>query len=93
MSSLEHEATNTHPTFEHFGRSWTLPPALRYSHQRTMVRFGGNLGIIEALLDDQQKDALEQIDPTVDELDEFTTAMAKAMGFGDAGNSEPSTTS
>lgn len=93
MSALENEVTDTQPTFEHFGRKWTLPSEIRYSHQRTMVRIGGNLGIVEALLTEDQKTELEKIDPTQSQLDEFTTAMAEAMGFGASGNSEPSSTS
>lgn len=91
--SAKHEATETAPTFDYFGRTWTLPPAVRYSHQRVMLRIGGYLGIVEALLDEPQKDALAEIDPTTDELDGFTSAMAEAMGFGNSGNSEPSTSS
>lgn len=92
-SALEHEATETPVHFDHFGRTWTLPASIRYSHQRVMLRIGGSLGIVEALLDEEQKDALMVIDPKVDDLDEFTSAMAEAMGFGSAGNSEPSSAS
>lgn len=87
MSALENEATDTPNTFEHFGRTWTLPSSVRLKAMRVMAAQPGNLGIVNALLDAEQNAALDEIDPDLDELDKFTDKIAAAMGTRSSGNS------
>lgn len=111
MSALDTETTSEFTTFEHFGRSWSIPTKRHASHVRAlrdMLRLsaavgGMDLTIAETFLSPEvsphnqqepdQFEALLDIDPTDDELDAFATAIGKAMGVGDKGNSSPSSTS
>lgn len=88
---LEAEATGNVVQFEHFGRTWTVPSKQRLSHMLKLRKSYGllgniNLAMVDAYLSPEQADALEEIDPTEDELDKFTDAIAAAMGFKTAGN-------
>lgn len=81
------EATGHAVTFEHFDRTWTVPTKVRLSHQRKLRRDPSNIGIVDAFLSADEIAALDEIDPTDEELDEFTDAMVEAMGLKNAGNS------
>lgn len=86
----ENEATGlTTVDFEHFGRTWTVPATLRLSHQRRLRKVGAypNVDIVDTFLDGDQIAALDEIDPSDKELDEFTDAIVEAMGLKNAGNS------
>lgn len=99
--SIENEATDTPNTIEHFGRSWTLPSSLRAKdYQRFNRVIAGqflkhwDLALAEAFLPAEEFDALlDEINPDDAGLDEFGDKIAKALGFGGSGNSEPSSTS
>jgi len=43
--------------------------------------------IVETFLSGEQIAALAEIDPDDQELDGFTSAITKAMGYGESGNS------
>lgn len=92
--SLEHEATDTPVTFDYFGRSWTLPPAMRAQHHQHLnailagqfVRHW-DLALAEAFLPaDQFKALIDEVNPTNDELDQFGNEIAKRLGFQGSGN-------
>lgn len=93
MSALETESTSDAITFEHFGRTWSVPSKRHLSHIKKMrdeVRSGfgdWSLLIAETFLSPDQFDALLDIDPDEDGLDAFAKAMSDAMGFGGSGNS------
>lgn len=98
MSDLETETASNTATFEHFGREWSVPTKQRLSHIRAIrdgYRQGSNLDLLlaEVFLPADQLEALFEIDPTVDELDEFGDALSGAMGLGGSGNSASSSTS
>ena len=87
----EAEATHETTTFDHFGRSWTVPAKQRLSHMvafRNELARSGNLDLAMcgAYLTNEQFADLLEIDPTADDLDAFTDDMAKALGFKTAGN-------
>ena len=96
-SPLENETTGDTTTFEHFGRTWTVPTKRHLSHLRQMrdeMRRGPgsvDLMIAEVMLSPEQFLDLLDIDPDEDQLDEFTTRISEAMGL--SGNSSPSSTS
>ena len=101
MSVSEHEATDTPNTFEHFGRTWTLPSGVR---AKDIVRFNRVIGaqflkqwdlaLAEAFLPPEEYDALvNEVNPDDNGLDEFGNKISKALGFQGSGNSEPSSTS
>ena len=101
MTDLETESTaegNT-TTFEHFGRTWTVPVKKQHSHIRAakaIQRAEGFLDaddIAEVYLPAEEYAALCALNVTAEELDEFAGEIAKAMGVGDKGNSGPSSTS
>jgi len=75
------EATAETVEFEHFDRTWHVPSSARLSHQRTLRRDPSNIGIVDTFLSADEVEALDEIDPTVDELDEFTDVLLEAMGF------------
>ena len=83
----EAEATAETVTFEHFGRTWHAPAQVRLSHQRSVRRDPSNVGLVDTFLDADEVAALDEIDPTADDLDGFTDAMMAAMGLRTAGNS------
>lgn len=95
MPNLETEATSADgtTTFEHFGKTWTVPVKRQHSHLRRikqLIRTEGGVDaddIAAVYLSDKDYDAL--VDLNVDEvqLGEFATEIAKAMGVGDKGNS------
>ncbi len=109
MSALENETTGDPSTFEHFGQTWKIPTRKNLSHikylrDQMQTGYGTiDLLIAEAFLspavspanqqDPDQFAALMEIDPDESELDEFTTALSKAMGLGSSGNSKPSSAS
>lgn len=95
MSALEHEATDTPNTIEHFDRSWTLPSSLRAKdYQRFNRVVAGqflkhwDLALAEAFLPaDQFAVLLDEVNPDDAGLDEFGNKIAKALGFQGSGNS------
>lgn len=98
-TGLESETQHDTTTFDCFGRSWTIPTKRHLSHIKAMrdeVRRGVNnydLLAAEVMLDEKQFLELCDIDPDEDQLAEFATALAKAMGVQSSGNSGPSSTS
>lgn len=76
-------------SFDHFGRTWTVPAKVRLSHMRAMQANPTEVGIVDALLDDEQVAALDEIDPDDSELSAFTSAIERAMGYS-KGNSSAS---
>ena len=99
-SPLEAEATGKATVeFDHFGRTWTIPAKRHLSHIKAMrdaMKEGVgsvDLMIAETMLDADQFAALLEVDPDEDALDEFTDAIAEAMGLKDSGNSSPSSAS
>lgn len=93
MSALEHEATDTPNTIEHFGRTWVLPSALRFNDYKRLnavvaaqqVRHW-DIALAEAFLSAEDLEALGEINPTNEDLDEFGTKIGRALGFGGSGN-------
>jgi hypothetical protein len=93
MSDLDTETTSETVTFTHFDREWTVPAKRHLSHIRE-IKAEMRRGLVptddflaELFLDDEQFSALLKIDPPEDDMDAFGTALAKAMGVGDQGNS------
>jgi hypothetical protein len=89
--AVKNETTGETNAFEHFGKTWHAPSALRLSHRESFAdefaRTGnGNVAMCRAYLTADEMSALREIDPTDPELDAFTDAMAKALGFENAGN-------
>lgn len=99
MSALENETRYETTTFEHFDRTWTVPTRKHLSHivkMRDEIKAGVgdyDLLIAETFLSADEFAALLEIDPDDRQLDEFTTALSKAMGVGNSGNSSPSSAS
>lgn len=99
MSALENETLHETTTFDHFGRSWTVPTRRHLSHIKRMrdeLKAGvGSVDLLlaETFLSDAEFDALLEIDPDEVELDKFTDHIAKALGLGGSGNSSPSSAS
>ncbi len=93
MSALENEVTADTTTFEFFDREWTVPTKRHLSHIKKMrdeMKSGVgtiDLLIAETFLSPEQFDALLEIDPDEDALDEFTTKISEGLGLGDSGNS------
>lgn len=96
MSALENETTSDTTTFDHFGRSWTVPTKRHLSHIKKIqdeYRRGvssASLVSAETFLSAADFDALLEIDPDEDALDEFANQIGKALGVGNSGNSKPS---
>jgi hypothetical protein len=94
-SDLETEATSPYDTttFEHFGRTWTVPTKRHHKHLVQVKQIARREGSVDAddialvYLSDEEYDTLLELDVTYDELGGFANAIAKAMGVGDAGNS------
>jgi len=101
MSALEHEATDTPITFEHFGKTWTLPSSLRAKDYQRFNRVVAaqtlrhmDLALAEAFLSREEFAVLvDEVNPDDQGLDEFGTKVSKALGFQGSGNSEPSSAS
>lgn len=99
MSDLETETTSETATFDHFGQSWTVPAKKHHRHIREAKAIQRSEGFLDA--DDIARIYLEgdgyqrlcDLDVPSAELTEFANAIAKAMGLGDSGNSEPSSAS
>lgn len=96
-SALENEATGAETTtFEHFGREWTVPAQRHLSHLRRlrdeMRRGFANIDLIlaETFLAEADLIELARIDPDEEALSAFGSEIAKAMGFGNSGNSSSS---
>jgi len=83
----EAEATRETVTFKHFDREWSVPSKVRLSHMRSLRQDPSNVGIVDTFLSADDLAALDEIDPTNDELDAFTDAMLAAQGMKHAGNS------
>lgn len=92
-SPLEAEATGESTTFEKFGRSWSVPTKQRHAHivaSKKILRDEGSLDaddIAAIYLLPEDYDALVTLDVSAEELTEFATEIAKAIGLGDSGNS------
>lgn len=93
MSAAENETTRETTEFEHFGRTWSVPSKVRFSHREALEKQPTNVGIVYAFLDSKQLSALREIDPDDKALDKFTDKIAEAVGLVSAGNSSPSSTS
>lgn len=90
--AVKNEAADASNAFEHFGKTWHVPAALRLSHREAFAseyaRTGNtDVAMCRAYLPESEMDVLREIDPTDVELDEFTDAIARALGFKSAGNS------
>jgi hypothetical protein len=94
--SLDTETQGDTTTIEHFGREWTVPTKRHHKHIRqtkTVLRLYGNLDaddVAEIFLSAEDYQALLDLDVEHDELDAFSSKIAKALGMGDRGNSTPS---
>lgn len=78
----EAEATGDETVeFEHFGRTWHAPATTRLSHFRKLRRDPSNVGLVDTYLPPGEVKALDEIDPTAEELDKFTDALLAAMGM------------
>lgn len=92
-SPLEAEATGDTHTFEMFGRSWTVPTRQRHAHivaSKKILREEGSIDaddIASIYLSPDDYAALVDLDVPADDLTEFATEVAKAMGLGNSGNS------
>ena len=92
-SPLEAEATGDTHTFEMFGRSWTVPTRQRHAHivaSKKILREEGSIDaddIASIYLAPEDYAALVDLDVPADDLTEFATEVAKAMGLGSSGNS------
>lgn len=75
------EATAETVEFEHFGRKWHAPAQSRLSHQRKLRQDPTNVGLVDTYLPPDEIAALDEIDPTADDLDKFTDALLEAMGL------------
>jgi len=94
MSALEHETTDTPNTIEHFGRTWTIPAAVRMREERKLnailaAQFVRNdsIALAEAFLSPEDFDALLELNPTRAEQNVFGDKLVKALGLDSAGNS------
>lgn len=92
-SALENETAGATTTFEHFDREWTIPTRKHLSHLRRLrdeLRAGAAsqaLVLVETFLDEEQFEALVDIDPDEEQLTLFAGEIAKRLGFGSPGNS------
>jgi hypothetical protein len=93
-SPAQHEATDTPTTIEHFGRTWVLPSSVRFQdHQRLNANAAKQLVrdydivLAETFLSPADFEALGEMNPTLDELDEFGNKISRALGFQGSGNS------
>ncbi len=99
QTGLEAETRTETTTFRHFDRDWTVPTRRHLSHlvkMRNELRSGYsdyNVLVSETMLPADQFAALLDIDPDERALNDFVAGIVKAMGLGDSGNSEPSSTS
>lgn len=99
MSALETETTSDTTSFDAFDRSWTVPTKRHLSHIKRMrdemqTGFGTvTLLIAETFLSAEDFDALLELDPDEDALDDFAQQISRAMGLGNSGNSSPSSAS
>lgn len=90
---LEAETTIETTTFDHFGLTWTVPAKRHLSHIKKMrdeIRSGVydyNVLVAETMLSAEDFDALMELNPAEDKLNEFVADLARAMGLGSSGNS------
>ena len=87
LTPAEAEATRETVTFEHFGREWSVPSQVRLSHMRALRADPSNIGIVDTFLTADDLAALDEINPTGDDLDKFTDALVAAQGLKNSGNS------
>lgn len=90
----EAEATGKPGTFEFRGEKFTVS---RERDEWTLdflesMEEGKSVGIIRGALGPQQWRVVKGMDLTVKDADELSDLIAKAMGFGDAGESQASST-
>lgn len=96
MSDVDTETTSDEVTFEKFGRSWSVPTKRHHAHIRrtkAILRAEGSLDaddVAEIYLSPDQYDALVDLNVDGESLSAFADEIAKALGVGDAGNSQPS---
>jgi hypothetical protein len=99
MSDLDTETNADVATFEKFGRTWSVPTKKHHEHIRrtkAILRSEGGLDaddIAEIYLSPEQYADLVALNVDFDRLSEFADEIAKALGTGDSGNSEPSSAS
>lgn len=99
MSDLETETTTETTTFDHFGQTWTVPTRKHHRHVREAKAITRSEGFLDAddiariYLSADEYERLCELDVPVDDLGEFANQIAKALGVGNSGNSEPSSTS
>lgn len=99
MPDLETETTSDTTTFEQFGQTWTVPTRKQHSHIRAVKRILREEGgldaddIAEVYLPPEEYAALCKLDVDEKALSKFANEIGKALGVGDSGNSEASSTS
>lgn len=92
-SPLENETTSDVTTFDHFGRSWTVPTQRHHKHIRETKKILREEGSLDAddiaaiYLPADEYEALLEMDLPMGELDSFANEIAKHLGFGGSGNS------
>lgn len=97
--SVKSETLSDRATFEALGREWSVPNKRHLSHivkleeRHEQGRPLTATFIIRTFLDADQWEALLDLDPDEAQLEEFASKVAEALGMGDSGNSEPSSTS
>lgn len=99
MSDLKTETISDRATFDYLGHEWSVPTKRHLSHILKLEEReeqGGSLTaafIIRTFLDGDQWSLVTALDPDEEQLQEFATKIADALGVGDSGNSEPSSVS
>lgn len=94
MTDLETETTSDGTTtFKHFGKTWTVPVRRQHAHLRQVKQIIRDEGGLDAddialvYLPSEEYDALVELNVDEVQLGEFASAIAKAMGVSDKGNS------
>lgn len=94
--SIETETDAETTEFEMFGRSWSVPTRRHHKHIRAtkaLMRSEGSLDaddVAEIYLSPEQYADLLELNVSGEQLSEFSTRIAEALGMGDSGNSKPS---
>jgi len=96
MSALENETNGETTTFEHFGRTWTVPTQRHLRHLKALTdetrRMGGltQVFIVQTFLSEEEFADLLELDPGETRFEEFADKVAATVGVGSSGNSKPS---
>lgn len=97
--SIETETAGDTTTFDHFDKTWTIPVRRHHRHVKQIKAILRSEGYLDAddiasiYLSPEQYDDLVALDVDEAKLTEFSTALSKALGLGDSGNSAPSSLS